>query len=567
MKAGTEVARRFRNLRRVQQILGAFVRHGFGDLVSRLGLDGLLRSSRRPDGAGEEGADRPGEHAGRLSAEARIRMICEELGPTFIKLGQVMATRPDLVPARLVLELSRLHDDVPPFPFEDVRRVVEQDLGAPLEELFSGFEEASLAAASIAQVHGATLPDGRPVVLKVRRPDLQALIERDLDILRGLAERLEEYVEEARMFRPRDVVEEFARALHEEVDFARELENMQRYAQQFEGNEVVAVPKAYPELCSPRVITMERMAGFKLTDREALEKSGLDAMTLARNGTMILMQSVFEHGFFHADPHPGNFLVREDGVICVLDFGLMGELDHARIDELLGFLVAVLLNDVDMLLSQLQEMEILDEARDPRRLRTELSRLLGRFQDVSLGDIAAVEIITKVLDLIRGEEVNLPTDLLLVIKSVGTVEGIASEICPDFQPLDEVRPYLVTVYTKRALDPRQQSKAVARTMADTVSLLRTLPRDLRMVLRRINRGELRIETRSGDGDADRTQRDRAANRLALTFVLCTTMVLSTVLLYYPPAGGGTPWAAYGGLLMATFFLLGLLWSIFRSKGL
>ena len=565
MSATAEVARRFRNLRRLQQILGAFVRHGFGDIVCRLGLDGLLRSSRKP--ASGEGEVAEGDDAtGRLSVEARIRMICESLGPTFIKLGQVMATRPDLVPATWILELSKLHDDVPPFPFADVRRVVEEELGAPLEELFRDFEEESLAAASIAQVHRATLPDGRPVVVKVQRPDLAHLIDTDLDILRGLAERLEEYVEEARTFRPRAVVDEFARALHEEIDFQRELESMQRYGQLFSESEIVAVPEGYPELCSARVITMERMEGFKLTDRAALEESGLDAMALARNGTLILMQSVFEHGFFHADPHPGNFLVRDDGVICVLDFGLMGELDGRRTDELLGFLVAVLLNDPDMLISQLQEMEILDESRDPRRLRTEMARLLNRFQDVKLGDIAAADVIGRVLDLIRGEDVNLPTDLILIIKSVGTVEGIATEICPEFQPLDEVRPYLVAVYTKRALDPRQQSKVVARTMADAVSLLRTLPRDLRMVLRKINRGEVRVETRAVDGEADRAQRDRAVNRVVVGLLLCATMVLTTVLLYYPP-GDGTPWAGYIGLVVSAVVLIGLLWSVIRSKGL
>lgn len=567
MKPTAAVLRRFRNLRRVQQIVSAFARHGFGDVVSRLRLGSLvpatLRASRSED-------DEAARAAARLSVGERFRLICETLGPTFIKLGQVMATRPDLVPPQIVLELSKLHDEVPPFPTVDLMKVIEADLGPAAGTLLADVEERPLAAASIAQVHGATLSDGRRVVVKVQRPNLQQIIDTDLDILRGLAELLEEYVEEARTLRPRAIVEEFAHSLAQEIDFRREADNMERFRRQFAESPLVVVPRSVPELCSARVITMERMEGFKLTDRAQVAASGLDPMKIARDGTQVMLQSIFEHGFFHADPHPGNFLVRPDGVLVLLDFGLMGELEPRRVDELLGFIIAVLLNDPDMLLSQLQEMEILDQAREPRRLREELSRLLNKFQSVRLADMDAAEVIARVIDVIRKEDVSFPTDLLLVMKSVATVEGIATAVCPDFQPVEEIRPYLVTLYTKRVLDPRQQSRMVARTLADVVTLLRTMPRDLRSVLRRLNRGDLRIETRSAEGDADRAQRDRAMNRLLLTLVLCTSMVLSAALLYYPPgdpAVASTPWGAYGGLLFSFVLLVTLLWSIFRSRGL
>lgn len=568
MKSSSAVIRRFRNLRRVQQIVTVLARHGFGDVISRLRLDSLLGGSRRARAKGAA-AEEGGATDSRVSVEVRVRLICEALGPSFIKLGQVMATRPDLVPAGLILELSKLHDEVPPFPFADLVRVIEEDLGGPFTRHFEMIEEAPLAAASIAQVHRATLVDGRQVVVKVQRPNLLQLIETDVDIIRVLAELLEEYVEEARSLRPRAIVEEFDHSLRQEIDFRREVDNMERFRRLFAESAEVVAPAAFPELCSERVITMERMEGFKLTDRAALAASGLEPMDLARRGTQIMLKSIFEHGFFHADPHPGNFLVRADGVLVMLDFGLMGELDPRRLDELLGFIIAVLLNDVDMLLSQLQEMEILDEARDPRRLRQELARLLDKFQRVTLADMDAAAIIGRVIDVIRGENVSFPTDLLLVMKSVATVEGIATEVCPGFQPLEEIRPYLVTLYTKRVLDPRLQSRMVARTLSDVVSLMRTMPGDLRSVLRRLSRGDLRIETRAADGEADRAQRDRATNRLLLALVLCTSMVLSTVLLHYPPGGeaAGTPWAAFGGLVFSFLLLVGLLWSIFRSRGL
>lgn len=565
MKHSLSVTRRFRNIRRFQQILTVLARHGFGNLVGRLHLDGSVRAALRLVGRTQKTVDE--EATGPLSTEARIRMICESLGPTFVKFGQLLATRPDLVPASLVEELSRLHDEVPPFPYSEVETLLDGELGDAWRDSFASVEPEPMAAASIAQVHSATLSDGRPVVLKVQRPGLDKLIDTDLDILRGLAELLEENVEELRPFRPQALVDEFARSICQEIDFCRELDNLQRFRRLFAETEKVQVPEPVPELSSRRVLTMERMDGFKVTDHAALEASGLDAAEIARTGTAVFLESIFEHGFFHADPHPGNFLVRPDGVLAVLDFGLMGRIDRRRIGDLLSLLVAILLDDPEMLVAQLQEMEVIGDSRDVGRLEMDVARILERYRTATLGDTDVAALLDEVFAALRGHEVALPTDLLLIGKTVATVEGIAKHICPTFQPLEEIRPFLISLYMRRTLDPREQSRIVTRALADGVALLRTLPRELRGLMRRLNRGELRVETVRADDKAERAQRDRAVNRLALTMILCTTMVLSTLLLYYPPGGDGTPWAAYIGLGVSFLLTVLLFWSFFRHKGL
>ncbi len=426
--------RTLRNVGRVREILSVLVRHGFGELIDQLGLGSWVTVAGRV-------AFRRGSWTKR-SLDERVRMALEELGPTFVKLGQLMATRPDLVPMSMVLELRKLQDDVPPFPSDEAGAVIEEELGRPLGELFAHFETEPLAAASVAQVHRARLHDGAEVVVKVQRPDLQRVITRDLEILRGFADLVHEKVPESRQFDLPGVAREFAAALRAEADFTNERANIDRFNRLWAEDPMVAAPRTYPERSGTRVLTMELIDGVKVTDLAGLKRIGVEPREVARRGTHVALVSIFTHGFFHGDPHPGNFFVLPGGKVTLIDFGMMGSLDTERIDELLSFLVAILLNDPEMMVRLFLELDLVSEHTDLRGLKREIKAIVERYESVPLGEIDLGRFIQAVFEVVVKHDVRLPPDLLIVGKSLTTIEGIAQEIDPSFDPLAEMRPFL-----------------------------------------------------------------------------------------------------------------------------
>jgi len=434
-------------------------------------------------------------------------LALEELGPTFIKLGQMMGTRPDLVPMSLVMELKRLHDDVPPFPLADLRTVIETELGKPIEEIFKTFEEEPVAAASIAQVHRATLKSGEAVVVKVQRPRLPQVVAADLRILKGLATVLEDRIEEMRQFRPRAIVEEFRRSLFRETDFNVELQSMLRYKANFADEPGLFVPEPFAELSTSRVLVMQRVEGVKVTDVEALKALDLDLRAIVETGMRVTMRSIFEFGFFHADPHPGNFFIMKDGTIALLDFGMMGSIEPQRIDELATFMVAMITGDLDMMVNLLVDADLVGDDTDMRAMRGELRGILDSYGNINIGSIDVAGFLTAVMDVTVRHHVMLPADLLLVGKSISTMEGIGREVYPEFEPLAEIRPYMTEMYVRRMLDAKRHSQTVVRSLMDGLALLKEAPLDIRRILRKARRGELTFRVSATDAH----ERQRALN--------------------------------------------------------
>ncbi|MBM4395838.1 MAG: AarF/ABC1/UbiB kinase family protein [Deltaproteobacteria bacterium] len=503
---------RLRDIGRLRRIASVLARHGFVDVAERVHVMQALR--------------RIGRIFRRRSAAAevipwtrRIRLAAEELGPTFVKLGQMLATRPDLVPMPLVLELRRLHDEVPPFPFEDVRATIEAELRRPLAEVFEWVEEDAVAAASIAQVHRARLKTGEEVVIKVQRPRLQEVIGADLRILLLLAQTIEARVPEMRPFRPVAIVEEFRRSLSREMDFSTELSSMQRFAANFADEPMLHVPHGYPQLSTRRVLVMERIEGAKITDRAALDAMGVDVKAVVDLGMRFTLRSIFEHGFFHADPHPGNFFIRPDASIALLDFGMMGSVEPQRLDEMLTWMVGLLTGDLDMMVGLLLDADLIGDETDVRALRGELRGIVDRYQHAALASIDVSALISEVFDVTVRHHVFLPADLLLVGKAMATMEGIGREAWPDFQPLDAIRPYLTEVYLKRMLDAKKHSQVAVRSLVEGATLLKDAPLDIRRVLRKLRRGELQIVHRSADAPAEIRARHARTNRLILAALL------------------------------------------------
>lgn len=549
---------RLRDLGRIRRIAGVLTRHGFQDIAARLGFVSWARSAgyfllRRP---------RPEN----VPVERRLRQVLEELGPTFIKLGQMLATRPDLVPLSLIRELKHLHDEVPPFPFEEVRAILEEDYKRPVEEVFESVEPVPMAAASIAQVHQAVLKGGDPVVIKVQRPALRGLIGADLRILGGLAALLEQRVPEIRAFRPVAIAEEFKRSLTRETDFLVELSSMQRYRQHFADEPMLHVPRPFPEWSTRRVLVMERVEGIKVTEVAALKAQGVDLRAVVDLGMKVTLRSIFEFGFFHADPHPGNFFVRADGSIVLLDFGMMGSVEPRRLDEMLTFMVAILTGDLDMVINLLLDADLIGDDTDLRAMRSEMRMILDRYANASLQDIDVSSFLQEVFEVNLRHHVVLPADLLLVGKAMATMEGIGREVCPEYKPLDAIRPYLTEVYVRRMLDAKRHSQVVARSLMDGLALLKDAPFDLRRVLRKLRRGELTLVLRSADEESRRKSAMLRADRLMLAglfpvFFFGAAWLLWDVDWEWLRVGAG---AVSGGL--AWLFFVGWLVSLFRGDG-
>ena len=519
-----------RNLQRLREIGAVLVKYGWGDLAPRLGLlGGIERVRRRLAGTRED----PATEA--LSTEQRIRMAFEELGPTFIKLGQVLATRPDLIPMSLVEELRRLQDRVPPFPGEDAKRAIEQQLGRPVEELFARFDVTPLAAASIAQVHRATLQDGTEVVVKVRRPNLETQIARDLDVLTSLAGLLEDNVPESRQFAPRAIAEEFRRSIWREIDLTKEARNIERFARNFRGDRTVHVLRNYPELSSKGVLTLEFIDGIKASNTAELEAHGIDRADLARRGVEFVIRQIFQHGFFHADPHPGNIFVLRDGRIAPIDMGMMGQLDRELRDALLELLVGVLLGDGAKIVALFRRLELVDESADLGALRRDAQEMIDAYNELPLEEVDIGAFIAELFEVLARHHVLVPPELLLTGKALATVEGLARILDPRLDPMQAMRPLVLRSYLERLADPRFLARDAIRAGEDAVTMLATLPRELTSIVSSLRAGRLKIPTEIEGYARAELERSRSANRIALSLMVSALIVGSATLL---AAGGG-----------------------------
>ncbi len=526
-----------RNLARLRQVLAVLARHGFGHWLVRAGLDKYASPTTR----GMALTESENTALEALTWELRVRHCCEELGPTFVKLGQVAATRPDLIPMSLIFELRKLQDDVAPFGFADVKQIVEADLGKPLTELYSRFDEKPIAAASIGQVHRAALLDGQAVVVKVQRPGLEYTIRTDLDLLAMMARLIEERVPEAAAFRPVDAIDQFARGLKRETDFLSELDNIERFRRNFADDPRLHLPITYPELSTKRVLTMEFIDGFKVNNLAKLEEHGISGEVIAKSGTEIIIRSIFEHGFFHADPHPGNFFILPDGRIALIDFGMMGAVDRDTIDDLLSFMVALLLSDTEMLVTQFIDLGLVDDTVNVRAMQGEIADIMARYNGRTLAQLDIGVFIAEIFEAVVRYHVRLPVELILIGKSISTVEGIAQEIYPAFNPLEELRPHLVELYARRMLDPKAHTRKLYRIFHDYSGLLRVLPGEIRGVLRRLKTGELTLNVRDPGAEQRALRHERSLNRALVSAYGITAWVLFTVTL--PHALVATDWRA------------------------
>jgi ubiquinone biosynthesis protein len=554
------VSRTYQHVNRYRQILTVLAKYGFGDLVDRLrigqylevGLQLIARHRR--------------EHLERLSRAERIRMTLEELGPTFIKLGQMLSTRPDLIPAEFAVELEKLQDAVPPFPFQQAREIVEAELRQPLNEAFTSFDQTSLAAASIGQVHRARLQDGEEVVVKVQRPGIRRTIEVDLEILLHLATLLERHVEGARLHRPTKIVEEFGRVMEQELNYGAEIAHLERFANQFLDDPTVYVPKVYPDSSTTRVLTMEYVEGINVTDLEALSQHNLDRKRIAARGAELILKQVFVHGFFHADPHPGNVFVLPGEVICYLDFGMVGRLDRRAREDFADLVYGAAARDAGKTTAALLRLTEHDEEREPdvRALERDVAEFIDLHVVTKLGRVDMGRLLQQLLQLVSRHQLRVPADFVTMLKAVVTVESLGVLLDPELNMIKAAEPYIRKLKMER-FSPGRILGELYDSGTDLLQLVREVPGGVREALRLARRGGLRMALEHRGFEKMLDTYEKIANRVSFAIVVAALIIGSSliVLSQVPPKWYEIPVIGLVGFVVAGVMGFLLLLSILR----
>jgi ubiquinone biosynthesis protein len=558
IKIGT-IGRTYRHMQRYRQILGVLFKYGFGDLVDTLKIEqyveiGLQMVSRKRR-----------EKLESLSRAVRVRMVLEELGPTFIKMGQIVSTRPDLLPVELIDELPKLQDDVAPFSFSEVETILREELKRPMDQIFSVFEKEPLAAASIGQVHKAIMEDGKKVIVKIQRPGIRNTIEVDLEIMMHLAVLAERYLEGWDIHRPTKIVEEFARTLERELDYTLEAAYMERFARQFENEPTVYVPQVYRELTTSRVLTMEHIVGVKASDLGRLKEEGLDQHLIACRGFDLVMKQMFIHGFFHADPHPGNIFVLPDNVICYVDFGMMGRLDLETRERFADLIMGIVHRDEREASAALVKLTFSEEEPDYHGLEKDVAEFMDRYCYRSLRDVELGPLLHQLLTLATKHCLVIPPDLFLMMKALSTVEGLGRILDPDLDLIEQAAPFIKKVQVDR-ISPRRIASDVMSTGADFAHLAKDIPHDVHKLLKLLREGKARIQYELQGMEPMLVSHERIGNRLCLAVILASLLVASSliVLSHTPPMWHDIPLIGLAGFLFAAVMGVWLLLLIIRK---
>ena len=539
-------------------------RHGgrFKEIVSvlaRYGVSGWVHEGH-PEFVRDRLKGKDSESLAGLSAPVRWRMALAELGPTFIKLGQMLATRSDLVGPEMAAELEKLQSDTPADAHDIVTRTITEELGKPPDALFDGFEPEALASASIGQVHTATLADGRPVVVKVQHAGIEDVVRKDLDILATMAELAERHDEELRLYQPARMVAEFQRSLLRELDYGREADNLVAFAGNFSGWEKVHFPEVHVDLSSRRVLTMERMSGISLKDPSALEAEGYDTTEVARTGADAWIQMILKDGFFHADPHPGNLLVLEGGRLGILDCGMVGRLDDHLRRDFEAFVLAILQQDGEELTEVVLEMCTAPPEFDRDAFRAEMVDFCGDYLGISMDRLDAQAALNEAMAITRRHRLMLPSGLAQLLRTLALLDGTSRRLTRTFNVLELLKPWAQRIAASR-LSPKSVAKEALKRARVWDRLLESAPGDVRDILARLRQGTFDVNLRHRDLDT-------VVNRLVKGVLAAALLLGSTLLLSQrvPPLTGDVSLFGVLGALGAVGLGIHLLREMRRSGG-
>ena len=534
-----------RTLSRVTEIGRVATRHGFGYLLDR-----------RRSGDGEQDGDR-----GR-----RLREMFDELGPTFVKFGQLLSTRPDVVPPDIITELRKLQDDVSPVAMEDVERVIEEELGLTVEQAFLDFDETPIAAASIGQVHRATLPNDVQVVVKVQRPNAARQIESDLRLMASAARVARERVRQLDFIDTGELVDEFGRSIRLELDYQQEARNAETFRRNFAGDERIAVPRVWWRYTSGRLLTLDRLEGTHVRDLDLASWDDAARRELAYTLTDAWMAMIFRHAFFHGDPHPSNILHLDDGRLGLIDFGLAGRLTDLDMARLTRLFVDAATENVEALPRRLTDLGVRYPREREEELRSRLEELYYRYYGSRLSDIDPIEAIREGLTLIYAMNLRLPTRFVILDKAIATLGSVAAEVYPDFNVFEVARPYAKHLIAER-YSPRRVALRARAEVQDIAELALEVPRQVHDILNELRDGELEVKISNPGIDDLAHHMDVSVNRIAVALVILGGLVGSSligVLAKDGPHLMGLHLLSVVGFVISGAFGVWLLWGVLRS---
>ncbi len=555
-----KIGQKIRDIRRLNQILRILTKHGFGFVIQQLHLDEYIigrslikmRLFRR--------FTEPQE-----SRAVRLRKVLEELGPTFIKFGQVLSVRPDLIPLDICNELSKLQDSVPPFGYEDVKKQIKESLGSDPGKIFTVFEPIPMAAASLGQAHRAQLKTGEKVVVKVQRPDIRKIIETDIDILYTLSQLACRYMPDSKIFNPISIVDEFSKIITKEIDFIYEAHNIDKFRKNFKNSKTVHIPEVFWDYTRPKVVTIEEVIGIRLNDYLNQPYPPEDKKVVAVNGANAVLQQIFIDGFFHADPHPGNIFILSNNRVAFVDFGIVGRLDEDTRDAIVRLLIAISTKNIRSILKVLEVLGTFSEETSAQDFKQPLSDFVEQYYDIPLKQVEISTILSQTIDLMTRYKLKIPPQFHVLIKTLATIDGVARQLDPEFNTIAHTRPFVERLVLEKH-DPKRIIRDAALYSSELLDILKALPGDSYEIVKKIKKGTLKIEFHHQGLSKFISEMDKSSNRISFSLVISALIIGSSLIIMANrgPLVYGFPVLGILGFVFAGMLGLGLAIGVLKS---
>lgn len=543
---------------RYERVFAVLLKYGFEDVLAHPPFSRILPAA--PSWL----PMRDGKSVVEFTRYERIRMVCEELGTTFIKFAQIAANRPDILPEDLIRELEQFHDRAPVLPSENIREVLFHELGKYPEDLFEAFDPVPVASASMAQVHRAILPGGKEVALKIQRPGIRQTVDQDIQILYSLAQLIESYFPEYAVFQPRELVRMFENSIHKELRFSLEAGNLVRFQEQFKSNPDIMVPMLYPEYCTDRVLCMEFIHGTKITDLDKLAQFGVYGPDLAIRGINLYYEQVFDYGFFHADPHPGNIFVLNDGRICFVDYGMMGVILDSDKELMANLLLSISEKDVEGLKRALLKFSKQERFENEKELEYDIIDFLASYSSVAIEDIDGSDVMSGLQSMMFKYKIRIPPNLLLLLKALVIIEGVGLVLDPKYDIIKNIEPF-VRRLLERKYHPAKLAKGLVKAMGDMTRMAANFPEDFGAVVRKVRQGKLHIEFEHKGLEKLYQKMEIVSNRIAFTLLLTALIIGSSLIIIadIPPKVYNIPVLGFVGFIISGLLAIRLVFSIMR----